>query len=97
MNDPEPTRALAVGSETQERGETMPIHLVERGLVVLFFCTLCAIASTAWSDEVPRRVLLIQDAERPEGSEFLADSLRKHQLSVDVQPSGQLLYSLNEL
>jgi uncharacterized membrane protein len=55
------------------------------------------IASTAWSDEVPRRVLLIQEAGSHEGSEFLADSLRKHQLSVDVQPSNRLFNSLNDL
>jgi uncharacterized membrane protein len=75
----------------------MPNHLVERASVALVFCTLCVVASTAWSDEVPRRVLLIQDAEFREGSEFLADSLRKHQLSVDVQPTDRLFNGLNEL
>ena len=74
----------------------MRINSVIRGSALQVFCILCAIASTAWSDEVPRRVLLIQEAENRERSEFLADSLRKHQLSVDVQPSGQLFDSLNE-
>ena len=75
----------------------MRINSVIRGSALQVFCTLCVVASTVWSDEVPRRVLLIQDAERPEGSEFLADSLRKHQLSVDVQPSNRLFNSPKEL
>ena len=75
----------------------MRINSVIRGSVVQVFCILCVVASTAWSDEVPRRVLLIEEAENRERSEFLADSLRKHQLSVDVQPSDQLFDSLNEL
>ena len=75
----------------------MRINSVIRGSALQVFLTLCVVASTAWSDEVPRRVLLIQDAERPERSEFLADSLRKHQLSVDVQTSDRLFNSLNEL
>jgi uncharacterized membrane protein len=75
----------------------MHVNSVTRGSVLQVFCTLCVISSTAWRDEVPRRVLVIQEAGSHWGSEFLADSLRKHQLSVDVQSSNRLFSSLNEL